>query len=107
MVKVKEAVETANEVKEPLEAKSRSWRSKNRWRLNPEAVETALKQPIVRAKSPGRPQRPLRPLETSRSSRSSRPELPRKAAGDVEVKEAVRKQQVKEAVSEQPGQRSC
>ena len=47
MVKVKEAVKTANEVKEPLEAKSRSWRSKNRWRLNPEAVETAdeVKEP--------------------------------------------------------------
>ena len=32
-IEVKEAVETANEVKEPLEAKSKSWRSKNRWRL--------------------------------------------------------------------------
>ena len=68
-----------------------------------------LKQPIVHAKSPGRPRRPLRPLKTSRSSRSSKhtrvaakgrsiPESLRKAAGDVEVKEAVR---------EQPGQRSC
>ena len=47
-IEVKEAVETANEVKEPLEAKSRSWRSKNRWRLNPEAVETAdeVKEPL-------------------------------------------------------------
>ena len=83
------------------------------------ATDGVAKEPVLKvlprpssAKSPGRTQRPLRPLKTSRSSRSSKhtrvaqgeiavqsiPESLRKAAGDVEVKEAVR---------EQPGQRSC